>query len=284
MELTIESACKHPANFMYIWASDAFLAKIDSKHRSIIRLKRMNQNKLLALSAEKYGKTVKDYTEAIRAAFINAYGMTPASALDVLAAGGTVAGKNWAEGVYGIGATTNTFPGGVDGQPVTVDATTGHIFLGTRDMTDESKTVYGQVNKETKATQLFSVPTGDDGVVYCSQYKKLGKKYVAYSYTGSDGVVHSPNGGEISASNSADIWGSIMESIQVFLTWIMSLFGGGTQRETLSAANTLPSQKSDGFVTEQAGMSTAGIIALLCVGGGALLYGGLGKKKKHAQA
>ena len=281
MELRINEACKHPANFMYVWASDEFLKKIDSKYRSIIRLKRMNQTKVLRLSAEKYGKTLNDYTEAIRAAFIDAYGMTPAKALYVLADGGTVAGKNWDEGVYGIGAVL-TFAGAptVNGSEVTVDSETGHIFAGGVDITDmQDGLVYAQKGGKTVLYQLWSKPQ-EDNVVFMSQYS-LGK-YRAQQWTKGDAKFSAKTGKEQTAADSADLWGSIISSIQVFIEWIISLFAGTNTREQLTPANTLPSQYGDGFVQE-AGFGTAGMIALACVAGGWLIFGNK-KKKKSAQA
>lgn len=105
MELTITQAQKNAANFMYIWADKKeFLQKIDKKYANIIEGKKLNQIKLLKLSAQKYGKSYEEYTDAIREAFIATYDVTPAEALVILAQGGSIAGKNWSEGVYGIGA------------------------------------------------------------------------------------------------------------------------------------------------------------------------------------
>lgn len=288
MELRIQEAAKHPANFMYIWADDAFLNSIKPKYAKIISNKKYNQQYLLLLSARKYinknaqvnDEYYKQYTEAIRTAFIEAYGMTPAKALNVLAAGGTVAGKNWTEGVYGIGALLTGWAGAeVNGETVTCNTNTGHIFIGATDVTDESKTVYKEIGGKTVAFQLFSKDISGD--VYMTQYNKLQKKYGAYSWSDDHATYSAKTGAEVTASDSATVWSSVIESIQQFLLWIISLFTGQTQTETISPANTLPSQTEDGFVQE-AGFGTAGIIALACVAGGALLYGG--KKKKHAQA
>ena len=108
VELSIAQAKQHPGNFMYIWADeDKFLQYIPKEYAAKIRTKKANEIKLLKLSAEKYGTSYEAYTSAIREAFIEAYQMTPAEALVKLANGEQVVGKNWSEGVFGVGAIVN---------------------------------------------------------------------------------------------------------------------------------------------------------------------------------
>ena len=293
VELTIKQACEHPASFMYVWASDQFLNAINAKYASVIRTKRANQKKVLMLSADKFlgdYTKVNQYYDAIAAAFKEAYDVTPSEALIILAQGGEVAGKNWSEGVYGVGALpTSTFSGisTGDGSTVSVDAATGHIFYGNKDITDESKTVYNNVKGKVIAYQLFG--KDDFGYVYMSQYNKTRKKYYAQTWTDDNGSNHkATNGNIIGASDGASIWGNITldwDWIKNILNWLLSIFGitpipevGETK--TLSADNTLPNQQADGFVQE-AGMGEAGMILLALAAGGALLAGGIkgGKKK-----
>ena len=161
-ELTIEQAQKSPAAFMYVWASDKFLARLSKKYASIIRMKRANQIKLLKLSAEKYLRDVNkvdQYYSAIKSSFVNMYGMRPIDALVILAQGGTVAGKNWKKGIFGIGsARTNTTFNGVEinGQAVTCDPNTGQIFLGGKNITDNNSTTFDTVKGKMVEYQLFA--------------------------------------------------------------------------------------------------------------------------------
>lgn len=292
VELTIKQACEHPASFMYVYASDQFLNAINAKYASVIRMKRANQKKVLMLSADKYlgdFSKVNQYYDAIADAFKEAYDVTPSEALLILAQGGEVAGKNWSEGVYGVGALpTSTFSGITtgDGSTVSVDAATGHIFYGNKDITDESKTVYNNVKGKVIAYQLFG--KDDFGYVYMSQYNKTRKKYYAQTWTDDNGSNHkATNGNIIGASDGASIWGNInldWEFIRNILNWLLSIFGitpipevGETK--TLSADNTLPNQQADGFVQE-AGMGEAGMILLALAAGGALLAGGIKGKRK----
>lgn len=274
LELTIEQACKHPANFLYIWADEQkFLRYIPTKYASIIRVKKANENKLLDLSAEKYGSTKEAYTNAIREAFIKTYGITPAAALVKLAKGEQVAGKNWKEGVFGIGATGTTFS---QNKNVTVDPKTGHILLNGQDTYKEGDDVlYADVNGKTVAYQYYY--TAADGTSYSSQRNSLGK-YFAARYSDKDGNLYDANGKATTEEYAADIWGNIIMAIESFINWLLSLFGTG--KETLNADNTLPSQTADGFVTESGVGEAGGILLLLAAGGAAIAMGGKGKKGK----
>lgn len=269
VELTIEQAKKSPANFMYIWADPKkFLSKIDAKSASIINAKRLNQIKVLKLSAEKYNTSYDTYVSAIRTAFIGYYGMTPAEALAKLANGEEVAGKNWSQGVYGIGAVKrNNFS---QNGNVTVDESTGHIFNNGVDVTSSDGVIYGTVKGSAFPTTYTATI---DGNTYTSQYNKTKKKYYAGSYSTDDGIMQNANGDTIDASDSSSVWENIVLCLEQFLEWIISLFAGG-KTETINASNTLPSQ-TDGFVTGST-QSTSILIAL--VAAGALLFGGKRKK------
>lgn len=279
MELTIQQAQKHSADFMYIWADEnKFLRYIDKKYANIIRVKKANQKKLLMLSAEKYNSTYDAYTSAVRAAFIEEWGHTPAEALVILAQGGEIAGKNWREGVYGIGSLSNEFSGAtINDQKVTVDEKTGHIFAGGKDITDTSRTVYQNVKSQVVAYQLFSK---EDVITFMSQYNKSLKKYYAQSYVDADGVKHSANGTVLSGGDSGSIWETIILSIQTFINWIISLFGGNSDAELINADNTLPNQQTDGFVFQSGMTEASGILIALAAGGVLMGSGIIGKKKK----
>lgn len=293
IELTINEAKKHPASFMYVWANDKFLNAINPKHAKIIAMKKANQKKVLMLSADKYlggFDKVDQYYNAISSEFEKIYGMKPIEALLVLAQGGEVAGKNWDEGVYGVGAIrTNEFKGvtASDGSSISVDATTGHIFYGNVDITDESMTVYSNVKGQVIPYQLFG--KDDFGYIYMSQYNKTYKKYYAQSWTDDEGTAHKATTGNVSsASDGASIWGNInfdWDWIKNILNWLLSIFGiptipeaGSAQSDTLSADNTLPNQKGDGFVTDSNPLEAGAIFAALAAAG-LLLSGGIKTKK-----
>ena len=293
IELTLDEVKKHPESFMYVFVSDAFLDAIQKKYASIIRVKRANQRKVLMLSADKYlgsFEKVDQYYAAIREAFIEIYGMTPAEALVTLAKGGSVAGKNWSDGVFGIGALhSNTFAGvsAGDGGSVTVDSTTGHIFYNGKDITDESRTEYGDVKGKTMPVSFCGID--DFGYVYQSKWNKTYKKYYAYMWTNDDGNKFTAAGKSVTSDMGESIWGNITFDWSFFqnvLNWILSLFGlptldvdGSTPTKQLSAENTLPNQTADGFVQEAGMVDAAGLLLMLAAGGALVATGGLEIKK-----
>ena len=283
--LTVEEAKKNPSMFMYVFATDEYLAAIDSKYASVIRGKRANQEKLLKISADEYLNDWQKWTEyktAIKAGFEEIYKITPLEALVKLAMGEEVAGKNWAEGVFGVGAL---HPATFYGTSVTVDKTTGHISKDGVDYTDETLTVYKEIGKKATPFQLFATI---DGVKYMSEYYKTGKYYYAKSYSSESGTFNARNGSEVKQTDAGSVWENIQLGAWDFLEWLKSLlsyFGititsSSNSTQTLNEGNTLPNQKADGYVQES-GMSEAAAIALLAVAGGTLLAGGFFKKKAN---
>ena len=287
--LTVDEARKNPSMFMYVFATDEYLSAISSKYAKIIRGKRANQEKLLKVSADEYlGDWQKwtQYKDAIKQGFQDIYGMTPLEALVKLALGEEVAGKNWNEGVYGVGALyPDTFANvTINGQAVTVNKTTGHIYAGTTDITDtQDGLVYGTIGKNTMLVQVFSKQV--EGYVFMAQYYKAGKKYYAKTYSTENGSFNARNGSEISATEAATVWENVKLGAFDFLEWLKSLLAliginiPTTNVSTLNEDNTLPNQQADGYVQES-GMSEAAAIALLAVAGGTLLAGGFFRKKK----
>lgn len=284
-ELTIAQVQKTPAAFMYVFASDKFLACISKKYANIIRTKRANQIKLLKLSAEKYLKDINkvdQYYSAVKSSFTSMYGMTPLNALVVLAQGGTVAGKNWSKGVFGIGATTNTTFNDVklNGQAVTCDPDTGHILCGGKDITASGSTVYSNVNGKATAYQLFG-QSQSGNLTFQSQYDKKTGKYYAYAVSNAESgeMTSASTGKVISGADGGDVWGNIVMVIQQFIEWLMNLFGKG--KTLLNAENTLPSQTTDGFTYGSPAPSESSMLLIALVAGGALLAtSGKGKKGK----
>lgn len=277
-ELRIEDVKKKPANFMYLWAENAFLAAIPKKYANIIYNKRLNQIYLINLSVQKYGRTFDEYKQAIYDAFVSAYGMKPTDALKRLAEGKTVAGKNWSQGVFGIGSTQLGFS---QNSKVKVDATSGHILVNGQDMNTASSLNpnYAQ-NSIYDANGAFQLWYKDEaGNTYFSQRGSDGK-YYASEYASADGTTQNANGSALSATEQATIWGAIISQVESIIQWLISLFGTG--KETINEQNTFPSQTADGFAsTSSDGTIEAGGLLLALAAGGLLLGGGLfGRKKK----
>ena len=286
-ELTLDQARKNSASFLYIFATDEYLKYIPAKYAKVIRGKRANQQKLLMLSAEEYLGSANNYStykNAVLEGFKETYGMTPTEALVKLALGENVAGKNWSEGVYGIGVINPTTFYGTN---ITVDKSNGHISKDGKDYTDESKTVYKEFGGKigTIPFQLFA--TIDD-VTYMSEYNKTYKKYYAKSYSNASGSFSAKNGSAIEATDA----GSIFENVQLgtwdfldFLKQILAFFGinvnsGSSSTEQISASNTLPNQTTDGYAQDQPIEASA---ILAAVAAGALIIGKLMPAKKSGK-
>ena len=277
-KLTIDQARANAANFMYVFASDAFLKAIPSTPARIITGKKANQNKLLMLSAKEYGSTYEAYVEAVRDGFMEQYGMMPGQALVVLAQGGDVAGKNWKDGVYGVGtiSVTRKFAG----TNVTVDKTTGVISENGVALAT-TNTVAENVRGKTIANYQISAKASD-GNVYVSQYSRVDGTYYAKSYTNAEGRKYNAYGTAISGADAATVWESVILSLQDFIEWLINLFTGGeSNTEKITAANTLPNQKTDGWAYKS-GFGEAGTILLVLAAGGALMASGAFKGKKKA--
>lgn len=274
IELSIQSATKSPSNFMYIWADEnKFLSKIDPTYAAIIRTKRANENKLIELSARKYNTTADAYKDAIREAFVNRYGMTPAAALVKLANGEEVAGKNWKEGVFGIGSVRKDFKD----TDISVNPKNGYMMKNGSYLPVYDTVYDAKKGDKNGVYQLFYFDE-ESGRTYMSQYNKTLKKFYAQSYSTKDGQKYTAAGAAQSEDEDGTVWEGVVLSLGKFLEWLLSLFSG-SEVKTLNAENTLPSQTADGFV-QTSGFGEAGGILLALVAGGALLAGGIGGGKK----
>lgn len=275
-KLTIDQVRSNASSFLYIFADEEqFLSRINQKYANIIRGKKANQNKLLDISAREYGSTYDEYAAAVREGFVAAYGIEPKNALVILAQGGTVAGKNWSEGVYGVGSLSNKFKG----TNITVNSKTGVMSNNGVEM-PTTNTIYDEFKGQTIAYQIFAK---EGEKTYMSQYNKTLKKYYAQSYSTADGKKYSASGKEINDSESGTIWESIILNLQNFLEWLVSLFTDKGKTTTITSENTLPDQKTDGFVSES-GFGEMGSVALLLLAGGTLLAtGSLGGRKNKSK-
>lgn len=261
--LTIDEAKKHPGSFLYVFAANDFLKKLDRKTRTIIIGKRANQNKVLMLSARKYGKTYDDYVATIRQAIINDYGKTPAEGLVILAKGGEFAGKNWSEGIYGIGSakTRSDF---VQNPQVKINPDTGEITLNGKTISEAASAIYGRALNGKAVVMNYSANV--DGATFTSQFNKTLNKYYAGSYSRGD-VMQNADGVTITAADSSSIWENLALSANTFIEWLISLFSDDEEEvELITEENTLPRQ-SDGWVenTSEAGLGTYLAIGLTAI-------------------
>ena len=120
-KVTISQIKKNPAEFLYLFAIDSFLDKIDSKSAAIIRGKRTRQAKILKVACVEEGKQYATVVKELNDILISDFGHSGAECLKILADGGEIAGKNWSKGIYGIGATTYEGFSGTDGRSTIFD-------------------------------------------------------------------------------------------------------------------------------------------------------------------
>lgn len=254
-ELTLDDALKSPTSFLYIFATDNFLAQLDSKTAKIIRSKRTNQKQLLVSIVTSNG--YNDAVNKLSAAMKSAFGYTPAAILIKLAEGETIAGKDWKNGVYGIGALREGFAG----SNVTVDKATGKIMQNGTVVSGQTA-IYGGSGKKTYTTYTADI----DGTTYTSTYKD--GSYYAGTYTTAEGKTFNSSGSETGLAGFANLWSSVssfLPYISTIISFVTSLFpnlfgSSTTGRTYITAANTCPSQ-SDGFITNGTDWKSIGIFA-----------------------
>lgn len=278
---------KTPANFLYIYATDSFISKL-GKPATIIRAKKANQKKLLNTTAVDEGKTYTEAYNKIAEAFKSFYGMSPQKALITLASGGEVAGKNWSKGIYGIGSPkkTQTYFENTPGSSalIAVDPNTGIMY----DM-DDSANAGGKYVESLGVSAYAYDANGKaqyryidaNGNTYTSTYNKRTGKYEASQYAQKGGNTFNANGTQSTPADMASVWESLTLSLGKLVAWLLSLFNkeNGTNKQTITAANTQPTQ-ADGWISN-AGVSPWVLIAVAA--GTVVASGGLGSFWKSAQ-
>ena len=272
---TLEDIKKCPIDFLYIWAGDEFISQLGSK-ASIIAEKKYNQYQTLwrtmidnedAGSVAENQKVFERWTREIADAIFDVYALTPAEILVALANGKTVAGKNFKEGIFGVGETTSgSF---AQDSNYTVDPTTGKI-VGSDGSTPAQTPIYGSNGQITG----YSCLVGENQ--YQSVYS--GGQYVAFSYSNANGVQRA-NGSAFSATKGT-FWQNAenyMPIVNNVLNWVLSLVNTllPGERTVLTTENTVPKQTE--WVYEE--KSSTGWLGALLAGGAALMLILPGKKK-----
>ena len=259
---------KAPQDFLYLYATDLFLSKLDQTTAAKIRDKRARQYKIVLNACKKEGANYADVVAELNEILKDNFSHSGADCLKILADGGEIAGKDWSKGIYGIGATTYE---GFSGTDITVDPDTGKLLKAGEEITGQTA-IYGK--NSTTYTAVV------DGTTYTSQANKDGM-YSAGTYTNAEGKTFNPTGGAAGLGSFSDIWAAISSfqpMIDSIITWLRSLFPdmfAGTS--TITAKNSVPSQK-DGFTQSGSGdtITTVGIFA----GIAAVVYALLKKKNK----
>lgn len=238
---TLANILQCPIDFIYLWASDGFIAQLGSKAR-IIKEKKYNQYQTLwkimvdnvkSNNSADLQDAYIDWTNQIADAIKNTYGMTPAVILQKLAMGEDVLGKNWKQGVYGIGEVQSTFS---QNSSVTVDGATGQIMVngvaadGQVPIYGANGVVTGYSYYDKTANAQFQSGVNANG------------QYGAACYSNESGV-QSATGGTFDQSTGS-FWSNAanyIPLIQRVIEWLVSLFGAG-ERVVLTRQNTVPEQ------------------------------------------
>lgn len=238
---TLANVLQCPIDFIYLWASDGFIAQLGSKAR-IIKEKKYNQYQTLwkimvdnvkSNNSADLQDAYIDWTNQIADAIKNTYGMTPAIILQKLAMGEDVLGKNWKQGIYGIGEVQSTFS---QNNAVTVDGSTGKIMVngvaadGQVPIYGANGVVTGYSYYDKTANAQFQSGVNANG------------QYGAACYSNESGV-QSATGGTFDQSTGS-FWSNAanyIPLIQRVIEWLVSLFGAG-ERVVLTRQNTVPEQ------------------------------------------
>lgn len=239
---TLTSILQCPIEFLYLWASDEFIAQLGNKAK-IIRVKKYNQYQTLwktmvdnvnAGSAAEYQEVYQSWLDQIGQAIEDTYGMSPVVILRKLAMGENVVGKNWKQGIYGIGDVQTTF---AQNSAVTVDSATGKILVngveaaGQTPIIGDGGAITGYSYYDAAGNRQYQSGVTSDG------------KYGAVCYSSPDGV-EKATGGNFDPSQGG-FWqnaNNYMPLVTKIIEWIMSLFGKGEDRVVLTPDNTVPDQ------------------------------------------
>lgn len=274
---TLQSILECPTDFLYLWASDGFIAQLGSKAK-IVKQKKYHQYQSLwktmventnADSQAEFQEVYKSWTDQIAAAIEDIYGMSPATILERLALGENVLGKNWSNGIYGVGELSATFS---QDKSVTVDAASGKIYKDGV-MVDNQIAIYGSDGNITG----YSAVTGDN------QYQSYlaNGSYGAYCYSNSNGTIQDAAGKSLDPSKSG-FWqnaNNYMPIVNKLLEWVSTIVNSYfPNRTVLTAYNTVPVQTEWVEMENNKGGLIAGGLAVAAL---ALVAMGDPKKKKE---
>lgn len=274
---TLQSILECPTDFLYLWASDGFIAQLGNKAK-IIKQKKYHQYQSLwktmventsSNNQAELQEVYKSWTDKIASAIKDIYGMSPATILEKLAMGENVLGKNWSKGIYGIGEVPTSFS---QDQTVSVDAISGKI-LKNGVVVENQIAIYGADG----IVAGYSVLIGD------SQYQSAlsNGAYGAACYSNSNGTIQDANG-QLLDQSKVGFWqnaNNYMPIINKVLEWVSSIVNSFfPNRTVLTPENTVPVQTEWVEPESNAGVLIAGGAAVV---GLALLTMNQGNKKKR---
>ena len=252
-----------PADFIYLFATNSFISKLSGVYQTTVYRKMRLQYKYINVLALDAGGTFESWREKFREAIVEQYGRDPYEILTLLASGKDVAGKNWKEGVYGIGA--NKYDG-FKGTNITVDSSTGDLLQG-------GTVIPGQTNVYTSSGKLVGKTATVDGVQYQSDLS--GDKFYAGTYGTGEGAFNA-DGTKFNPANAQSIFQNIFSFMEFFdklITWIFSISDTIKDKFKLMTAKTVAASQDDWIKTSK---SSADSLLFFIAGAGiiALIFGG----------
>lgn len=280
-DVTVDDILKNSIAYLYIFrnftipgTTETYLQWLGQKTAYIIDGKGKNQEQLVKNVAKDSKLTETELYEKIRAKIEEEYGMGPYEILMRLALGETIAGKNFVQGTYGIGAVApNVAPAGC-----TVDPSTGKIISNTNFIKTQYP-LWGNVEVNgVKTTALLGYTAVNNGTTITSAFNPTQNKYQLYS-VGSETAQQKADGTAFNNSQSSNIWatmGTYLPFIGMILQLLMGLLTGfkninsswGTSG-LLGGYTTYPCQKD--YLDTDEGMTTSDLLLLAAAAGAVYL-------------
>ena len=280
---------EEPIAFLYIFIDDfykmnpvvPFLEMLDAKHRAIIASKAENQKVMCrnVYMDENNGSTtgLQNFYLQIKNKIYDQYDMYPTEILLRLAYGENVAGKDWNNGVYGVGETKqyyknfkNVTKAGEDLSQLIV-GNNGELYAGRGNVT-ANQTIYGEDGK----------PIG-----YQYKYKDLsittqlinGNWYAGTVGAAAKSKQYNADGTKFLSSNASSIWQSLgtylpyVGLILSLLSWLFSSFKSNSfsTGNLFNTTNTFPNQTMDWSDKSDEGMTTSDLLLLAAAAGAVYL-------------
>ena len=256
-----ETIQKSPIDFCYIFVTQDYLTKIaqvfSQKHAVNIKSKYTNAARYISGWGKNNGKTYDEAKQYVRNLIKEQYGYSPEQILIKWANGEMVAGKDYKNGVYGVGATPQlTFNQDASAK---VDPTSGAISFGD----NSPEALWRTIDTEGKTIEM-NYTLG--GKTYTSRYNPSTGQFMANTYGDASGMQFA-NGSEYTASKASSTWENLntaLPMVKDFMSWLASLI---KEFVPITAANTVPTQ-SDYYVEDKStSIAGFGIIGALLLGG-----------------
>lgn len=252
-----------PQDFLYLFLDQKFLSLIDGNTAQIITQKRANQIKYLHTLIQETGEdaTVNftKYQTKIEQKLWEDFGKSPQKMLECLANGETIAGKNFKEGVYGVGQiyTPNFVTSGY-----TTNTANGKILYNGAEVQNQTP-IYALSNNDVQVFGWSAM--GVDGNQY--QSYNLGQGYSAYAQSNMNGAITAISASGSGGANTANVWCQILNYLPMILniiSWLMNL----SSEKFLNARNTRPSQTEWIDTYDQRGNTMEKLLLLGALGAG----------------